>query len=211
MKRFLLALFVVAACDVPQARELDHDLIRVSTDAELRTDTIGEGRWASRATFVLVDAENTAKDGCYVTLAGELDDASGARLGELRAQSLWIPAGEQRTFALVDRAQQARPSAAGAKIYVRGASVPKAPPVATVGQIREVEDYGKLVVQGIVHNEAKRPGRLVVIASFHDAGGKPMTRPFALVRVDAGASQPVQFVGPQGAKHGTIFIGDTVY
>ena len=216
MVRHLLVLALAgaaagAACDAPKVRQLDHDLIRVSTDAELRTDTIGDGKWAAPATFVLVDAENTAKQGAYVTLSGELDDAGGHKVDDLRAQSLWIPAGEQRTFALVDRTHAPAPAAAAAKIFVRGAEVPVSPPLPTVDSQREVEDYGKIVAQGVLHNPAKLPGVIMVIASFHDAGGKPLTRPFALVRLGPGESQPVQFVGPPGSKHGTIFVGETVY
>ena len=211
MKRLLLVLLAVVACDAPKARQLDHDLIHVSPDAELRTDTVGQGKFQDTATFVLVDAENTAKDGCYVTLAGELDDASGAKVGDLKAQSLWVPAGAQRTFALVDRERKPRPTAAAAKIYVRGADVPASPPTATVDGIRELDDYGKTVVQGTLHNPAARAGEIMVIASFHDAGGKPMTRPFTMIHIEAGASLSVQFVGPPGSKHGTIYIGDTVY
>jgi hypothetical protein len=202
---------LLVACAPGKTHELDHDLIRVTGDARLRTDTIGEGRFEEQATFVLVDAENTAGDGSYVTLGGELDDASGTKVGELKAQSLWIPAGEQRTFALIDRERKPRPTAAGAKIYVRGASVPASPPVATIGELKEIEDNGKIVAQGIVHNAATRAGQIMVIASFHDAGGQPMTRPYAMVRVEAHGAQPVQFVGPPGSKHGTIFAGDAIY
>jgi hypothetical protein len=205
-------LFVaLVACDGGTSRELDHDRIRVTSEANLRTDSVGEGRFEQQATFVLVDAENTASEGAYVTLAGELADVGGARVAELRAQSLWIPAGEQRTFALVDRERKPRPSAAGAKIVVRGAQVPASPPAATVGELREIPDDGRLVVQGVVHNGAARPGHIMVIASFHDAARRPMTRPYTMVRVDAGAAQPVQFVGPAGSVRGTIYVGDTVY
>src|ERR1700733_9241141 len=70
------------------ARNLDLDAIRVSPDARLRTDTVGGGPFASNASFVLVDAENTAAEGAHVTLGGELTDAAGAPLGELNSQSL---------------------------------------------------------------------------------------------------------------------------
>jgi hypothetical protein len=209
--KFALVLIALVACEGNKSRELDHDLIRVPNNARLRTDTVGGGRFEEQATFVLVDAENTAKEGAYITLAGELADAGGAKVADLKAQSLWIPAGEQRTFALVDRERKPRPSATSAKIFVRGASVPASPPSATAGELKEIADNGKLVVQGIVHNDAARAGQIMVIASFYDATHRPMTRPFAMVRVDAGSTQPVQFVGPTGAVHGAIFIGDTIY
>src|SRR6185295_18453190 len=60
------------------ARNLDLDAIHVSPDARLRTDVVGDGKFASTASFVLVDAENAAAEGAYVTLGGELRDAAGA-------------------------------------------------------------------------------------------------------------------------------------
>lgn len=201
---------VAAACAKKQAHEIDHDLIRVTSDARLRTDTIGEGKWVEQATFVLVEAENTSKDGAYVTLGGELADESGKTIGELRAQSLWVPAGELRTFALVDRERKPRPDARGARIRVRGAQVNKPPPAHIEG-LRQLMDGDKALVQGTVVNEAPRGGSIVVIASFYGADGKPMTRPFSVVWVEPKAGQPVQFVGPSGSTRGTLFIGETVY
>ena len=208
--RWLLVIALVS-CEGSKTRELDHDLIRVSPEAELRTDAVGEGKWEEQATFVLVDAENTAEQGAYVTLAGELGDAAGAKVTDLKPQSLWVPAHGSRTFALVDHERKPRPTAAGAKIFVRGAIVPASPPAATVDSLREIPDNGKLVVQGLLHNTAKRAGNIMVIASFHDAAGKPMTRPFAMVHVDGGETQAVQFVSGLGAQHGTIYVGDVVY
>jgi hypothetical protein len=38
-----------------------------------------------------------------------------------------------------------------------------------------------------------------------------MTRPFTLLRVAPHGKTPVQFVGPPGSKHGTIFAGEAIY
>ena len=75
--RALLVLALVG-CEAKQMRDLDLDKIDVSRDAKLRTDTVGEGTTESQATFVLVDAENTGKEGAYITLNGELADAGGS-------------------------------------------------------------------------------------------------------------------------------------
>src|SRR5690606_21325488 len=130
-----------------------------------------------------VEAENTAKEGAYVTLAGELTDESGKRVGELRVQSLWVPAGELRTCAPGDEQREPRPDAKAAKIYVRGAKL-GAPPPLTVHGFRELDDNGKTIVQATVKNEAHRPGNVMVIATFYDANRKPMTRPFSLLWFD---------------------------
>lgn len=193
------------------ARNLDLDLIRVSPDARLRTDVVGDGKFASTASFVLVDAENAAAEGAYVTLGGELSDASGARVGELRSQSLWVPAHEARTFALVDTQRAARPTATAARIKLQGAVIPDEPPRAEITDLHSFDDHGKIVVQAYLVNTADRPGQIMAIGSFHDAHGQPMTRPFQLVDVAARDRKVVQFVGPPGSARGTIFVGDTVY
>src|SRR6185312_3670216 len=109
----------------------------VTGDARLRTDTVGAGEFARKATFVLVDAENTSGDGAIVTLGGQLTDGSG----------------ETRTYALVDRAQEPR-QAHAAHVVVSSATIPPFPPTAHVDQIRELADNGNLVVQGVLHNDA---------------------------------------------------------
>ncbi|TMQ08708.1 MAG: hypothetical protein E6J90_39610 [Deltaproteobacteria bacterium] len=193
------------------ARNLDLDQIRISSDARLRTDTVGDGKFASTASFVLVDAENAAAEGAYVTLGGELADAAGARVGDLRSQSLWIPPHEVRTFALVDRERVARPAAAGARIKIYGAVIPDEPPRAQITDLHSFDDRGKIVVQAYLVNAADRPGQIMVLGSFHDAHGQPMTRPFQMVEIAARDRRVVQFVGPEGSTRGTIFVGDTIY
>lgn len=207
---FLVVAVALSACAKKASHEIDHDLIRVTGDARLRTDTIGDGKWTELATFVLVEAENTSKEGAYVTLTGELANEAGAALGELKPQSLWIPAGEIRTFALVDRQRKPRPDARAARIRVRGAQR-GLPPPAHIEDFKQLADGNRVLVQGTVTNEASRGGSVMVIASFHGADGRPMTRPFSLVWIEPRAGQPVQFVGPPGSTRGTIFIGETAY
>jgi hypothetical protein len=208
----LLAAAGFAGCSHSKpAHNLDLDLVRVLPDARLRTDTVGDAAFASTASFVLVDAENAAGDGAYVTLGGSLSDAAGAVVGQLKPQSLWIPGHETRTFALVDSQRVPRPTAAGAQIKVHGAVVPDTPPSAQIAELHTFDDHGRLVLQAYLVNAAERPGQIMAIAAFHDAHGQPMTRPFQLVPLAAGARQVVQFIGPPGATRGTIFTGDAVY
>ncbi|MDB4963037.1 MAG: hypothetical protein JWP01_3036 [Myxococcales bacterium] len=208
----LIALFAGSACkNTTASRSLDLDAIRVTGDARMRTDTVGEGGFASTSTFVLVDAENASSTGAYVTLAGELTDSTGGTVGVLKPQSLWVPGGERRTFALVDTERVARPASTSARIVVRGALIPDEPPRARIEQLHVFDDYGKSVVQANLVNDADRLGQIMVIAAFHDADGRPMTRPFQMIQIDRKQTRPVQFVGPQGSKTGTIFVGDVVY
>ena len=204
-------MVAVAGCAKSKAHQLDLDFIRVSADARLRTDTVGVGTFEEQATFVLVDADNTSKEGAYVTLGGKLADADGTQLGELRAQSLWIPPGETRTFALVDKDRKPRPSSARARIEVKGALVPAVPPPYRVTGVKDWPQDDKVIASGTVENDADTSGAIVVIASFHDAGGRPITRPYTMLKVAPHAKTPVQFVGPPGSKHGTIFAGEAIY
>jgi len=236
MRAWLLLLAVGFACGRSSpARNLDLDRIRVD-EARLRTDTVGGdpklygvqpgmnrelrdyieqsnegGRFSDQATFVLVDAENAGDAGAVVTLGGDLRDAAGQALGALKPESLWIPAGDRRTFALVDTERKSRPTAAGAKIVVRGALIPEEPPVVHVEDIHTFDDFGKQVVQGLLVNDADRAGQAIVIASFHDVKKQPMTRPFSLIQIAAKQRRTVQFVGPPGSSTATIYVGDTIY
>lgn len=205
-----LAVAIAACSRSEPPRMLDPDMIRIPGAARMRTDVVGDGKFASTATFVLVDAENTAGVGAHVTLGGELTDPAGAAVGELKRQSLWIPARQTRTFALVDSQRVARPSASAARIKIGGAVIAE-PPRAQITDLHSFDDHGKVVVQAYLVNTADRPGNIMVIGAFHDAGGQPMTRPFQMVELGAKDRRVVQFVGPPGSTRGTMFVGDAVY
>lgn len=208
----LAALVGLVGCKHSKpANNLDLDAIRISGDARMRTDTIGDGKFASTATFVLVDAENTAADGAYVTLGGDLTGAGGATVGAFKSQSLWIPGHDVRTFALVDSERAARPSSTSARIKIQGAVIPDEAPRAHIEDLHSFDDRGKIVVQAYVVNAADRIGQLMVVGSFHDAHDQPMTRPFQMIELAAHDRRVVQFVGPEGSTRGTIFVGDVIY
>lgn len=226
-----LVTLALAACGRPEKRELDLDKVEV-LGAHMRTDTVGGGQMTDTATFVLVDARNTAAEGAYVTLAGELVDGDGSAIAQLTPMSLWIPPGEVRTFALVDSERKPRPTAKTARAKVRGATIFPAP-LARIEELHTFDDHGQLVLQAYLVNDAEYDGEIMVVGVFHDAlvGGKPLTRPFSVVKIkgkqtpatagncpEAGTKRlpehskcPVSFVGPPGAKRGTMFVADTVY
>jgi len=228
--RVLLLVLALAGCGKSEPkRELDLEQIEV-LGATMRTDTVGGGEFTDTATFVLVDAKNRASEGAYVTLGGELVDASNQKLGDLIVQSIWIPAGETRTFALVDTERRSRPTETKARAKVRGASV-FPPPLARIEELVTHDDHGQLVVAAYLVNDAPGEGTVMVVAVFHDAAGRPLTRPFNVVKIagkqdpatpgncpDAAENRtplvskcPIQFIGPKGAVRGTIFVGDTFY
>lgn len=229
MRALLISLLALVACGREPRVELDYKEITVE-GAHMRTDTVGDERFSTTATFVLVDARNNATQGAYVTLDGQLLDAGGGIVGELLPQVLWIPPGEARTYALVDSEGAPRPSAKSARARVRAAAI-LAPPLAHLEEVHQFDDHGKPILQAYLVNDADRDGYITVIAAFHDERGRPMTRPFQVLKVKrkqepvevgrcpdmnarAGATSSkcvVQFVGPAGAKHASLFIGETVY
>ena len=211
MRRIAVLVLLVLACSKrDKAEQVNLDLIKIVGDARMRTDTVGEAQHASESSFVLVDAENTSPTGAYVTLGGAFTDGKGAEVGQLKPQSLWIPASETRTFALVDAERVPRPTATSAKIEVRGALI-ASPPRARIVDLHTFDDDGKVVLQASLVNDADRIGRIIVIASFHGKDGRPMTRPFNLIEINAKQTQNLQFVGPPGSVRGQIYIGDETY
>jgi len=224
--RSIVALAVLAACsERTPKRELDIDKIEVK-GAIMRTDDVAD----HKSTFVLVDAKNGNAEAAWVTLAGELVDASGTVVANLMPQSLWIPAGDVRTYALVDGELLERPTAKTARVKVRGATVDFAPP-AHIEELHEFDDHGQIVLQAFLVNDATVHGLVQVVAVFHDEHGRPLTRPFTVVKVHPAQDKPevgdcpeasstkipltskcgLRFVGPPGAKHGTMFVAETQY
>lgn len=209
--RWLLVIALAACSKSASPRKLDPDLIKVSPDARMRTDIVGDGEFTDTATFVLVDAENTSGDGAYVTLGGQLTDAAGKKVSDLTLVSLWIPAHDARTYALVDTERKARPDATAARIVMKGAQVPASPPTAHIEDVHQFDDHGRIVVNGTLVNDADREGTLMVVGSFHDAQNRPIKRPFQMITISARNTTTVQFIGPPGSKKGEIFVGDMAY
>lgn len=207
----ITACIALAGCsEHTPAQHLDLDAIRIAGDAKLRTDTVGGGRFTDTASFVLIDAENTAGEGAYVTLGGALVETGGREVGALRPQSLWIPPGEARTFALVDMDRKPRSAATSARIDVRGA-LRTSPPRARIDELTRFDDHGKVVVQAWLVNDSDRIATVMAVGAFHDARDRPMTRPFTMYELPPRGRKVVQFVGPEGSVRGTIFVGDATF
>lgn len=200
-----------ASCEVPRAESLDPDLISVSSKVTMRTDTVGEGEHTANASFVLVEAENRGPQAATVSLSGTFRDEHGAELGVLRAESLWMPPGGRRLFALVDRDRQPRPTARGAQIVVSGVRAAARPPIMRIEGESSRDDFGKILVSGTLVNDADRAGRAMVFGAFFDGKDKPMTRPFVVVPIAAKSTLPVHLVGPPGSTRGALYLGDLVY
>jgi hypothetical protein len=194
-------------------KEVSFDLVRVAADKlTLRTDTVGSGKWARKTTFVLVDAHNSHDKVLRVDIGGKLVDAEGTEVAPLKADSLVIPPGGDRTFALVDSEGKARPRATSAKVQVIAARTVDYEPNIKVTDGHVYMDEGRVVATAYVHNtHPERGAKVVVIAGFYDAAGKPMKRPYDVIVVQPKTKRAVQFVGPAGSKKGYVFIGQTVF
>jgi hypothetical protein len=192
--------------------EVPHDRIDVVAEKMLvKSGEVGHDQWKSDATYVLVEARNESDRDAEVTLGGALTAADGSALGTLRKESIRIPAGGSRLFALVDAEQLARPGATSARIDVLGAMPVEYPPPYVVTDGHVYSDQGRAVVAGNVTNTADRPGSAVIVAAFFDEAGRPMQRPSTLFKLDPKGTRGTQFVGPVGSKSAYLFIGEVSY
>ena len=66
-------------------------------------------------------------------------------------------------------------------------------------------------VTGNVVNTFDRDVVVSVIAGFYDAGGRPMQRPFTVLRLQGLTKYATRFVGPSGSAKAYLFVGDTAY
>ena len=215
MARRLTALALVAAACAgdagPGRMDVDRSQVQIVTDSvALRTGPVGEARWRTQATYALVEARNHSDKDLDVTLAGHLVDG-GEGKWRVRRESLRIPAGGSRLFALVDDEQAARPQATGARVEVVGAAEVKYAPPFVVTDGKVVMDQGRAVAAAYVTNTARRVGQVILIGAFFDEAGLPLGRTSTLFRMDGGGKRGVQLVGPSGSRSAYLFVGEYVY
>jgi len=211
----LAAVAVVAACDPPRrwkVVDVDPGLVDVASDQmTVRNDVVGVGEFAAPATFVLVDATNRHTVDLDVSLGGDLIDAQGRVLGALRVDSLRVPAGSLRTFALVADDNRVHAGAVSARLRVTGATENSFPAALGVSNGHVFQQGDHVIVSATVDNHARGHIRAIVLAGFYDAAGRPMTRPFTVMDLDGGTSHNATFPGPPGSAKGYIFTGQTLY
>ena len=178
--------------------------------AVIRHGNVGAGRFQGEGTYVLVDATNRLATDVDVSLEGELLDSQGRAIGALNPDSLRIPAGAQRTFALVHHAGKLA-DAASADIRVGLVQVAHyALPVHTIdGNV--YQDGERVVVAANVVNDTEREIIAVVIAGFYDDSGRIMQRPFSAIRLPPKLTKPARFVGPDGSTRGYLFVGQLMF
>lgn len=199
----------LAGCKGSEPARIEDGAIKVSTDRVVQTGSLGGG--SDQATYVLVDADNVADHDLQVILGGTLQDAAGKDLGALRRESLRIPAHGRRTFALVDGANQARPTATTAEVHVEEAAPPAVRASARLEDVHLFDDHGHVMIAANLINDSEHGGTLIVFAGFHDADGKPMQRQFSVQEIGSHITQVVRFTGPYGSKTGYLFLGDAIY
>ncbi len=214
----LLALACVGAllgaCEKNTWKPKEADRKQIVVHGELMTlhsGSVGSGKHKGKATYVLVDADNPSTLDLAVTLGGSFLDEAGEQVGVMHRQSLRIPAGGTRTFALVDESRETHGNASGATIEVTSAVQLDYPEQIIITDLVEHEDGGRIVVNGYVQNTVGRIGRALVFATFYNKEGQPMQRPSTLFQLERKARRGVQFVGPAGSVRATLSVGDIVY
>jgi hypothetical protein len=198
------------ACERPTT--ISSATASVAVDRErvvVTTGTVGIGEHARRSTYVLASARNTGAIDLLVTLRGDLVESSGAR-HELLPESLRVPAGGERTFALVLRAQEER-AGATAEVVVSGALPLTYDATLRVAEGHVYQDQGRAVVAGRVANDGRVPARVPVFAAFYDPSGRPVARPFTVIELAPGGARAVQLVGPSGSTEAQLYLGEAQF
>lgn len=177
----------------------------------IRTGPVGVGKWKSEATYALVEARNRTDRDVMVTVAGDLRDETGKPTWPLRRESMRVPAGGSRLFALVDEEQKVRPAAKGARVDVVGAVAVEYPPPFTITDGKVMMDQDRAVAAGYVVNTAERDGAAVVIGAFFDQAGAPLQRTSTVFPLSPGGRRGLRLVGPPGSRSAYLFIGEVSY
>ncbi|MBK9069661.1 MAG: hypothetical protein IPL79_01430 [Myxococcales bacterium] len=187
------------------------EAVVLGTKLAVRTAPLGVTGEGAAATFALVTASNQGDVPLVVVLDGQLLDAGGAVVGNLRPDELRVPARGQRVFALVDDALAARPSATTARATVRRAFVDEEPPPMSLTEAHAYVDNDRVVLAANLVNHIAKPAHVVVIAAYLDRDASPLTRPFLVMTIGAQATLPVRMVGPVGSTSGMLYLGEILY
>jgi hypothetical protein len=172
--------------------------------------TTGPGRWQRAATYVLVPAKNPTDRDLMVTLRGDL--VAGDARHELLPESLRLPAGGERVFALVAKGQDTPPGVSDAEIRVTGAStIGYPPPVQITDEALHKDAGGLTVAKAYVHNTGKGEATASIFAAFFDADRKPLQRTFGIVKLAGGGKRGFQLNGPPEAKSCQVYVGEVTY
>jgi hypothetical protein len=201
---------LLAACNAPRAEgQVPPGLVEVlESSAVIKTGPIGI-KEKKDATYVLVDVRNVSAEERTVSVQGTLLDDGGKPIGPLSLDELVIPPGELRTFALLHGG--VAPNASRASFQVRRAApVDHPPPIRVLDPVTE-KDGDALGAICRVENTLDRTAIVTVIATFYDAGGKILGRPFVLLELEPRSSRPFRFTGPVGSTTARLFIGQTSY
>lgn len=216
MKSLVLAAVALSAACADSAgsysvRTLPGGSVEVDASSlMLRTSEIGYRGQSRPASTALVDVRNPLSVPVEVELVGALRDGAGKAVGELHPDSLRIPAGGQRTFALVHHAGAVE-SAVAADAVVRRARIARFDEPVAVKDGNVYRDGNRVVVAANIENLVDREAYVIVIAGFYDGEGRIVKRPFTVLRLQPMATMPARFVGPAGSESGYIFVGDSRY
>jgi hypothetical protein len=211
-RRLALLALLLAACKAgPPSSELPPPppSVRVLADTlVLERGPVGiEDR--QEAAYVFVEAENGSSEPRQVSVEGDLYDAAGKVVAPLFIDEMYVPAGEQRTFALV--ATGAFPEATAAKARVRFAPVAKDAPAAAIASVTTERMATSFNATVNVENKIDKQVIATVIVTFYDQAGKIAGRPFKFLAIAPRGTRQYIFEGPREAVTAKAFLGDVVY
>ena len=205
------ALAALVACGKasPTAEPVPAGLAVVDGTATVRHGAVGGRVNRQDTTYVLVDVENDSGTDRVVAVDGTLKDAAGKDLGPLAVDEMRVPAGQIRTFALLFT-RVAR-EGAGAAVRVRRAEAVTYPEPVTIALVEAARDGDVYAVTARAKNTLARHALATVCATFYDAGGAILARPFIGLELDPSASRPYRFDGPKEAVRAAVFVYEVTF
>lgn len=162
-------------------------------------------------TYVFVDVENQTAEDRDVAIVGDLHDPSGKAIEALSIDEMRVPAGGQRTYALV--APVLVPDGTTAKLRVHRAPPSIGPPsiVLSPHPLSRSEDGTRPVQIVTVRNMVSRDAHVTVAATFRDDAGAILARPFVILELRGGRSRDFDFLGPAGATRADVFVSEITH
>jgi hypothetical protein len=159
-------------------------------------------------TWVYVEVENRTAEDRAVVVEGTFF-AGGKQLVTTASDSLRVPAGQRRVFALVSNGPL--PDATRAEVHVLKAPAVPYPDPFAIEDLRFEKVDGGTTAGAMVRNTLDAPSTATVVGVFYDAAGKVLSRPFVLMAFHGASGRPVLFQGPPGATRSFVFVATSTY
>jgi hypothetical protein len=197
MRRF--SLLVLAACSHPHlAPDAGAGISVRDSTVTIKTGDVGQEH--TPGTYVFADVANDGDVDRIVHVGGRLAGS------DLVGDELRVPAHQARTFALV--ASGPMPDATSAELTIVSARPITTPDPIGLKDVR----FKDGAIEGTVANTTQSDATgISVAATFYDAQGKILARPYTLLTLAARTQRAIKLIGPRDADHAVMFVAQSMY